>query len=85
MSKYASYAHKKLLKTIADDAAACETAQDIIKLRDELLDDPDLSVEDIVTACLVGAVMNKKAWERSERRNRVTANMMPWYTSTFFK
>lgn len=85
MSKYASYTHKKLLEAIAEDAAACETAQDIIKLRDELLDDPDLSVEEIVSACLVAAVMNKNALEACERRNRVTANMMLWYTSTFFK
>lgn len=85
MSKYASYTHKKLLEAIAEDAAACETAQDIIKLRNELLNDPDLSVKEIVTACLIGAVMNKSALEACERRNRVTTNMMPWYTSTFFK
>lgn len=85
MSKYASYTHKKLLEAIAEDAAACETAQDIIKLRNELLNDPDLSVKEIVTACLIGAAMNKSALEACERRNRVTANMIPWYTSTFFK
>lgn len=85
MSKYASYTHKKLLEAIAEDAAACETAQDIIKLRNELLNDPDLSVKEIVTACLIGAVMNKSALEACERRNRATANTMPWYKSIFFK
>ena len=85
MNKHTSYTHKKLLEAIVEDVAACETAQDIIKLKDELLDDPDLSVEEIVSACLIGAVMNKSALEACERRNHVTANMMPWYTSTFFK
>lgn len=85
MNKYTSYTHKKLLEAIAEDVAACDTAQDIIKLRNELLNDPDLSVEDIITACLIGAVMNKSTLEACERRNRVTANMMPWHTSTFFK
>ena len=85
MNKHTSYTHKKLLEAIVEDAAACETAQDIIKLRDELLGDPDLSVEEIVSACLVAAVINKNALETRKRRNRATANMMPWYTSIFFK
>ena len=85
MSKYTSYAHKKHLEAIVEDVAACDSAQDIIKLKDELLEDDSLSVEDIIAACLIGAVMNKSALEACERRNRVTANMMPWYTSTFFK
>ena len=85
MSKYTSYAHKKLLEAIVEDVTACNSAQDIIKLRDELLNDSSLSVGDIITACLIGAVMNKSALEACERRNRITANMMPWYTSTFFK
>ena len=61
------------------------TARGIIKLRDELLEDDSLSVKEIITACLIGAVMNKSALEACERRDRVTANMMPWYTSAFFK
>lgn len=85
MNKHTSYTHKKLLEAIVEDAAACETAQDIIKLRDELLGDPDLSVEEIVSACLVAAVVNKNALKACERRNRATANTMPWYKSIFFK
>lgn len=85
MNKHTSYTHKKLLEAIAEDAAACETAQDIIRLRDELLNDPDLSVEEIVSACLIGAVMNKSALEMYKRRSRDTANTMPWYKSIFFK
>ena len=85
MNKHTSYTHKRLLEAIVEDAAACETAQDIIKLRDESLGDPDLSVEEIVSACLVAAVMNKNALEACERRSRVTANTMPWYKSIFFK
>ena len=85
MSKNTSYTHKKLLEAIVEDAAACETAQDIIKLRDELLNDPDLSVEEIVPACLVAVVVNKNALEMYKRRSRVTANTMPWYKSIFFK
>lgn len=85
MNKHTSYTHKKLLKAIVEDVAACETAQDIIKLRDELLDDPDLSVEEIVSACLIAAAVNKSALKACERRNRVTANTMSWYKSIFFK
>ena len=85
MNKSTSYTHKKLLEAIVEDVAACETAQDIIKLRDELLGDPDLSVEEIVSACLVAAVINKNALEACEKRNRDTANTMPWYKSIFFK
>ena len=85
MNKSTSYTHKKLLEAIVEDVAACETAQDIIKLRDELLSDPDLSVEEIVSACLVAAVINKNALEACEKRNRDTTNTMPWYKSIFFK
>lgn len=85
MNKHTSYTHKRLLEAIIEDVAACETAQDIIKLRNELLGDPDLSVEEIVSACLVAAVINKNALEACERRNRDTTNSMPWYKSIFFK
>lgn len=64
MNKHTSYTHRKLLEAIVEDVTACETAQDIIKLRNELLNDPDLSVEEIVSACLIGAVMNKSAQRR---------------------
>ena len=70
MSKYTNYTRNERLKAIATDAAACETALDVIKLKDELLGDDSLSIEEIVTACLTGAIINKnmlKAYKRRER------------------
>ena len=85
MSKYTNYTRNERLEAIARDAAACETALDVIKLKDKLLEDDSLSVEEIVTACLTGAVINKNMLKVYKRRERAATDKTSWYTTTFFK
>lgn len=85
MGKYTNYTRNERLEAMARDAAACETALDVIKLKDELLEDDSLSVEEIVTACLTGAVINKNMLKVYKRRNRAAADKTSWYTTAFFK
>ena len=86
---YKDYTKKKIIELIAEDASRCATVTDVVKLKEELLADKELSIDDIVLGCLTGALLNRNEAKRYEKlcdSYRSEVSVIPlWFDDTFFK
>lgn len=73
---YKGYTQKKILELLTEDVAKCKNEEEAIKLRDEIISDSNIPLEDALLACIMGAVRNKR-WldmyrkDKKERAPRV--------------
>ena len=86
---YKDYTKKKIIELIAEDASRCATVTEVVKLKEELLADKELSVDDIVLGCLTGVLLNRNEAKRYKKLcdgYRSEVSVIPlWFDDTFFK
>lgn len=86
---YKDYTRKKIIELIAQDTSNCATVTDVVKLKEELLADKELSIEDIVLGCLTGALLNRneaKRYKELRDRYRSEVSVIPlWFDNTFYE
>lgn len=87
MCKY--YTRKKIIGLIAEDVSKCTTTEDVFKLKEELLADEELDIEDIILGCLAGALLNKNEAKHYKKLYDSYRSKVPvisrWFNNTFYK